>query len=273
MADGESRLIRLSPEADDESASEGFVEHEMTCFSGGTLEIYIEPQEPQPRLLIVGHLPVAQALVHLGKAMSYRVIVVDPELRETKSDQADEVLISLEQLADRINPTTSVVVATHGHFDEEALEVVLRSEAPYVGLVASRRRAAVISARLLERGVTKEELQRLKAPAGLEIRAQRGDEIALSIMAEIVDRRRSTDPGDWLRSLSGRSTSQTSDDDADPLVRAAPATDPVCGMTVEIDGALHRHEHDGVEYFFCCSGCRERFVGQPHDFITTQSGA
>jgi len=181
----------------------------MTCFSGGTLDIYIEPQQPKPRLLVVGNLPVAQALVHLGKAMNYRVIAVDPESDGSALGGADQVLTRLADLRAHTNPLTSVVVATHGNYDEPALAQALASSAPYVGLVASPKRGEAVREQLRRDGVGEEKLRRLQVPAGLDIGARRGDEIALSILAEIVQARRAAEHLTWSSEMDSQMESES----------------------------------------------------------------
>jgi xanthine dehydrogenase accessory factor len=228
----------------------------MTCFSGGTLEIYIEPQFPLPRVLIVGNLPVAQALAQLAKAMSYRVIVVDPD-NQGAGMAGDEIVADLKQIVEKITPFTYVVIASHGQYDELALEQALRSKAPYVALVASKTRSAAVLDYLRGQGLAEEELARLKYPAGLDIQARRGDEIALSIMAEIVQRRRTAEPLEVETLLAGVNLS------ASP----AEAIDPVCGMTVPVEGAEYRTEHNGQTFYFCCEGCKVAFEQNPDQYL------
>ncbi len=256
IGEDSSRLIRLSPEPQGRPASDGIKEVPMTCFSGGTLDIFIEPQQPQPRLLIVGSLPVAQALAHLGKAMSYRVIAFDPGGDGTAMAHADEVLTDLGELPSRVNPMTYVVIATHGHFDEEAASRALGTGAPYIGLVASPKRGEAIRRYLALEGLEKNRLARLKAPAGLDIGARRGDEIALSILAEIIEGRRAAEGLNWPQ------------EDAGSEAEATVAVDPVCRMTVPISGAHHTHQHGDETYYFCCGGCLERFVAEPEAFLS-----
>jgi xanthine dehydrogenase accessory factor len=258
LAEQEPCLIHLSTDPDRHSESrEGLINLPMTCFSGGTLEIYIEPQLPLPRLIVIGNLPVAQALIQLGKAMNYRVIAVDPDNEGAGMSQADEVLIDLEEVVDKITPLSYVVVASHGQYDELALEYALRSSAAYVALVASKSRAATVLDYLKAQGLTKHDLSRLKYPAGLDIQARRGDEIALSIMAEIVQRRRTAETLD-VEALLAR-----------PNLSGGPteAIDPVCGMAVQIEEAEHQTEYNGQPFYFCCEGCKAAFETDPEPYL------
>ncbi len=261
IAGDEARLVRITPEPA-EAAPEGVKEVQMTCFSGGTLDVYVEPQQPRPRLMVIGHLPAAQALAHLGKAMSYRVIAVDPEGGAGMA-HADEVLTDLGAIAAKVNPLTYVVVASHGHFDEEALERVLRTRAPYVGLIASRKRARPILEHLRRQGFGDNDLARVEAPAGLDIGARRGDEIALSIMAEIVQRRRTAEGVEWpaAEPVAGE----------DPDVEPTAAIDPICGMSVRTRDAKHAHEHAGTVFYFCCAGCKAKFAADPEQYLAGEA--
>lgn len=252
LADGEPRLIRLSTDPQKESRA-GLIDLPMTCFSGGTLEIYIEPQLPPTRLMIIGSLPVAQALARLGQAMNYHVVAVDPDTGGAGMAQADEVITDLKKIKDKITALTYIVVASHGHYDELALESALRSKAAYVALVASKTRAAAVLEYLRGQGLTEAELSRLKYPAGLDIQALRGDEIALSIMAEIVQRRRNAEPIELQALL--------------PEPEPAEAIDPVCGMTVLTAGAEHQTEYNGQMFYFCCAGCQESFEQNPEQYL------
>ncbi|HWQ13366.1 MAG TPA: XdhC family protein, partial [Roseiflexaceae bacterium] len=127
LREDRSRLIRISPDPGAQPPREGLVEVPMSCYSGGTLEIFIEPQPPRPRLLVVGGLPVARALAQLGRAMSYHVVVVDPAHAGVRPPYADELLADVAELPARVTPLSYVVVATHGEYDEAALEVMLRA--------------------------------------------------------------------------------------------------------------------------------------------------
>jgi xanthine dehydrogenase accessory factor len=254
----ESRFVRLSPNPLEQPPREGLADVAMTCFSGGTLEIYIEPQQPQPRLIVIGNLPVARALAQLGQAMSYHTIVVDPGHQGEPPAYADELLTDVTAIAAHVSPLTSIVVATHGQYDELALEQALATSAPYIGLVASRKRAEAVREYLGQQGFSAEQLGRITSPAGLDIQARRGDEIALGIMAEIVQRRRSSAELDWVSAPEAA---------AQPELAPATAIDPICGMSVEIASAKHTYEYQGAIYYFCCPGCKTTFRKAPEQYV------
>ncbi|HVO41159.1 MAG TPA: YHS domain-containing protein, partial [Aggregatilineales bacterium] len=235
----------------------------ITCFSGGTLEIYIEPQYPPPRLLVVGTLPAARALVSLGKVMDYDVIVVDAEGQA--ASQADRVLTNLADMTQHIRPETYVVVATHGNFDEAALEHVLKARPRYIGLVASRKRFEAVVEYLRGQGVDEAALKRIKAPAGLDIHAQQGDEIAVSILAEIIQVRRTAPTADDWGSLVTQEMPA-------PAAVSGVAIDPVCRMEVEMATAQYTYDYEGKTYYFCSPGCKTAFSKNPLDYLKAEPG-
>jgi xanthine dehydrogenase accessory factor len=235
----------------------------MTCFSGGTMEIYIEPHQPRPELLVVGNMPIANALVALAKAMGYAISgVAIPHVSEAV-DGADRIADSLEGIDGFITPLTYVVVATHGDHDELAVERALTAGAGYVGLVASPKRSESIRAYLSAKGFSEEDLGRVDAPAGLDIQARLPEEIALSIVARIVQLRRNADTIDWFESKD--SASESGEGGSEPSARTA--IDPICGMTVKLSGALNVYNYKGVDYYFCCGGCLAKFSAEPETYL------
>jgi len=243
LRDGRPRLIGLIGEGRSSlGRTEGIVEHTMTCHSGGTLEVYVEPHLPKPMLVLIGGGPVVEALATLGQATDYSVVVLASEVVSTE----------LEQL--RLTRRASVVVATHADSDEDALRTVLRSGAGYVSLVASRRRADAIVERLARRGVATERLARVKAPAGLDIGAETPNEIAISILAELIQRQRSE------KSLPGQAESTHAP------AALMEAQDPVCGMQVQVATARYRSEVSGQLVYFCCGRCKQAFDEDPEHY-------
>ena len=226
----------------------------MDCASGGTMDIYLEPQLPKPQLLVVGDSPVADTLRALGRVLDYRVTVVAVGAKEESSPNADRVVRDLTQIADLVTPDTYAVVATMGKYDETALIPLAGSHAAYIGLVASRRRAAAVLASLAEQGVGPEARARIVSPAGLDFSAETPEEIAVSILAQIIQVRRTSGPRELPVS------------DAVPASVVRIERDVVCGMNVPSDAPI-RATHDGIAYVFCSEGCRARFLRTPEAFL------
>ncbi len=249
LADGQPRLIRISPSS---SPEEGIVDYTMTCHSGGTLDIYIEPVLPKPNLVILGRSPVAVALAKLGKAIDYTVSVVAPGVERERFPDPDLIQTELDLTQLRIAPQTFLVVSTQGEGDEEALEKALRTSATYVAFVASKVKAAKLQDYLKERGITTDRLSQLRAPAGLDIRAASPEEIAVSILAEIIQVR-------GTRPVTSKAPAQSP-------VLAQEAKDPICGMMVNVAKAKHKSEYLGNLYYFCGASCKQTFDRQPEKY-------
>ncbi|HYT48642.1 MAG TPA: XdhC family protein [Burkholderiales bacterium] len=243
MAEGEPRFLSLSPDAAAESAPRarpGMVALPMTCDSGGTVEIYVEPVLPVPRLFLFGASPAVRCLARIAHAMGYRVDVVHPDADQ--GDFPDAQGVQKTFASETLPRGAHVLVATMGDDDLEVLRSVLAREPAYVGVIASRKRFETLRAELLQRGVPEAALVRVAAPAGLDLGARTPEEIALSVMAQIVQARRKP-------------------------IEATPAeaVDPVCGMTVAVAGARHTASVGGVVYYFCCAGCRSKFLQVKED--------
>jgi len=192
LASGAPRLIRVKPKEDvvEQLDADGVELHKSSCPSGGTVELFIEPMRMAPRCIVCGASPVAASLVALARAMGYRTVVAALADDHDRLPGADSYLDGFD--LETANPAAcdSIVVSTQGKRDREALHAALSTDAGYVAFVGSRRKAATLKAAIREKGVPAEKIGRLKAPAGLDIGAIEPEEIALSIMGEIVSRRR-----------------------------------------------------------------------------------
>ncbi len=281
LADGKSRLIGLSPnpEADRRPGIDIFP---MTCHSGGTVEIYIDPLLPPARLVVFGISPVARALARMAKAMEFAVTAVDPDADRVAFPAADEVLTTLDvgQLRQRPGlhgPHVHAVVATMGQNDEDAITAALALSPFYVGVVSSRTRFTELRQILGERGVDARTLDAVKAPAGLDIGARRPEEIAVSILAEIVQRHEAIGQqqsvGHAAHAPAATGAATTGLPIAVELAASETAIDPVCGMTVKVANAKHVAEHDGRTYYFCAGGCKSRFMANPELYLAAAAGA
>jgi xanthine dehydrogenase accessory factor len=272
LGDGQPRLLRLSKDGPGEGRrADGVIELVMTCHSGGTLEIYVEPHVPSPQLWVVGTTPIAGALARLGGAADWRVTVIDPIADADAFPGADRVHVSADIRGLDPDASPYVVVASQGIWDEEAVGLALSRDASYVGLVASPTRAGVVREWLREETTLEaERIAALRAPAGLDLGAETAEEIALSILAELVQVRRGradfvASPGPaTVAGAAGLPETIT----LEPVVDDIVLEDPVCGMTVDRAHARHLAEHDGVVYAFCSIGCRTRFIKEPVTYLT-----
>ncbi len=196
IRDGNPRLISLQPEdlLDEKGIEAGEIKDGVNfarnmCPSQGTMDIFVEPVTPLPELVIFGASPVAVALASLAGALGFsRTICAEAEdqslhaYAETRIDSFD--------LPHDTATRRFIVVSTQGRGDEAALFAAINAEADYVAFVGSRKKAERLKERLGDKGVPYDKLANLKAPAGLNIEAITPEEIALSILAEIVQRRR-----------------------------------------------------------------------------------
>ena len=229
---GEPLLLRICPEP--EAPQPGRLTVHNPCLSGGTLEIFLQPVIPAPLLVVVGETPIATALAELAESLGYHVERRDP------GDGADVVP----------EDAAAVVVASHGRDEEPVLTAALGAGTPYVGLVASRKRGEAV---LLSLDVDAAARTRVHTPAGLDIGARTPEEVALSILAEVVSERRRP---------SGRPITL----DLEP-VGPATAIDLICGMSVAmVDSSLHL-DHEGTRYWFCGSGCLRAFAADPASYL------
>jgi xanthine dehydrogenase accessory factor len=251
LEEGTPRLLFLGPPEELAARGrDGVVTVPIACQSEGALEVYVEPVLPQPHLVVIGRSPAVGALASMAGVLGWRTVVVDDGGHAEDYPGAGEVVTTLDLQRASVGDRSIVVVATQGHYDEAALEAALATPAPYVGLVASRRRADSVVGYLRDRGVGDERLARVHAPAGLDLGKVAHEEIAVAILAELVRERA-----------------------AGALAAAPPAEiprhealDPVCGMTVDVAGAKYSSTFEGTAYYFCSAGCLQRFEEDPARF-------
>ena len=225
LGDGEARVLMLG-EGD---RRPGVTDVAMACDSEGSMEVFVEPVLPSPHLIVVGSSPMTGTLRRIAEVVGWRAEVV--------TEVGD---------VGRAGERSYVVVATQGHFDEPALEAALATPASYVGLVASQKRASSVLAWLRERGAGEGALARVHAPAGVDLGSTTHEEIAVSIMAELVA---------FKAAGAGAQVVQ--------VVIPPQAVDPVCGMLVDVATAGFVSHHAGEEVYFCAAGCRRAFESDP----------
>jgi xanthine dehydrogenase accessory factor len=201
IADGRPRLVSVQPpdvlqaqghKAGDEQGGIRFAKN--MCPSQGTMDVFVEPVLPRPQIVVAGSSPVAVAIAGLGRRVGFAVTVCVPAAEQAAFAEADQRIEGFALPVDDEGPRF-VVVSTQGRGDEAALQAALAIDAAYVAFVGSRKKAEALRKSLAERGVAPERLARLKAPAGLDLGAITPDEIAISILAEIIAVRRNGERG------------------------------------------------------------------------------
>ncbi len=220
---GETVLLRITPEPEPDQPGKRVVHN--PCLSGGTLEVFLEPSLPPPLVHVVGDSPTAHAVIALGRVLGYAMAPYEGVL---EPDAA------------------ALVVASHGKGEEEPLVAGLQAGVPYVGLVASRRRGEGVLAAMQ---VPDELRAKVHTPAGLDIGAATAEEVALSILAEIVACHPKAVNAAWP-----------------PLAAVRCETDPVCGMEVLVTKDALTAVHEGREVWFCGPACRRSFLAEPDAF-------
>jgi xanthine dehydrogenase accessory factor len=237
IADRQPRLLLLGTPEQFGSVPDGMTVIPIACQSEGALEVYVEPVLASPHLVVIGASPMAQTLRDLASALGWHAEVVD------RADLDDAPL----------DARSVVVVATQGHGDEEAIERAVAARPTYVGLVASRRRGESVLGYLADRGVPQDVLERIRVPAGLDLGHTSHREIAVAVLAELVQ----------LRAAGALAPDGEPGDAATALSAPAEAVDPICGMTLPADRTSRPFEHGGVTYHFCSAGCRSTFERDP----------
>lgn len=245
MASGKAQLIWLGQEADfmGMHVPDGVLTVPMACQSEGALQIYVEPVQSAPQVMIVGRSPMAVTLKQLIEVLNWRVQLVD----------------FADFTTTMVSDTSVVIVATQGHGDEEATEVALPANPVYLGVVASRKRGAAVLAYLNDRGFKQSEIEKIHLPAGLDLGHTTHREMAVSILAELVQMRASG-------ALVQKNTRINL-----PLVQPVEVIDLVCGMTVAADKSNRPFDYEGTTYYFCAPGCRTRFEKDPSSFISQEA--
>lgn len=245
IEDRQPRLILLGAPDQFGEIPDGMMFVQMSCQSEGALQLYIEPVLPSPHLVVVGRSPMAGTLVDLAAVLGWRADMIDG----ADFTSAD------------VDSSSVVVVATQGHGDEEAIEQAVRGRPAFIGLVASRKRGETVLGYLADQGVPRDLLDEVRVPVGLDLGHTSHPEIAVAVLAELVELRAkgTLNPAPEHRHAHERSSH--------PAEALGTAVDLVCGMTVPGDETSRPFEYEGQTYYFCCPGCRTAFEKDPIAYI------
>ncbi len=226
--------------------------YKMTCQSEGTVEVFIDPQVQAPHLIIMGKTMIARAVARLAKVSGYRVTVMGQDADVDSFGDIDSYISTFDFSTIPPNPGPYILIATQGESDEQALEQALRHPSSYIGFIASRKKKEAVWKYLLEHGVAQKTLDIIYSPAGIDIHAKKPEEVAISILAQIIQVK------------SGQSHRPTLEKEK---VLSQYYINPVCGVPVDKNNPKHVIEYRGEKVYFCCDGCKVSFEKEPGKYI------
>ncbi|MCW3036453.1 MAG: hypothetical protein JWM17_1765, partial [Actinobacteria bacterium] len=212
------------------------------------------------------------------KTLGWRTVVVDDRGDPEAHPQADHVITTLDLAAAGVGESSLIVVATQGQYDELAVDKALGTNAAFIGLIASRKRAKAVMDWLRDVDYSDEMLARVKAPAGLDLGSLKHEEIAVGVLAELVQFNAARKPSVMVASSPQETSSEeasvteATETPVSPVPSAgdspADAIDPVCDMLVDVATARFVSEHEGQTYYFCCPACKKKFEAEPAKYLT-----
>jgi xanthine dehydrogenase accessory factor len=317
---GKPRLVLIRPDATLETlqhaADAESIVVPMTCASEGAVDVYLEPHTPAKALLVVGFTPVAQAVAKLGTLLEYDVtrVVTREEMRDLETEQHRLVALQdleshLENLPAEVRSSMAAVVASQGHYDEPTLEPLLKNSVGFVGLLASRKRAVTVRELLELQGLDASLTAQIRNPIGLDLGAKTPAEVAVSILAEIIQDRSSDTPmftnsssydaekhrakvnlassgehgvrlyktdssvGATLVVALASTNAGTEFAIGLPSTKPGFAISPVDHEEIEIATAIHFADLEGERYFFTCPNCKRRFLKNPQSYLNPEVNA
>lgn len=246
---GKAIVLRLSPENISKDKVTYKKEVFLNCESGGTLEFHIEPVLPMTKLIIYGSTPTVYALAKIGSLLNYECYICSPNAEFVKelSDNV-QVLKDYKVFSDQ----SVSVVATQGENDLHALKSAIDSKSSFISMIISNKKASSLFFQLEKEGYSEEDISRVKFPAGMDINASTPEEIAVSILAELINDRNSVD-------LKEQVIAEAKEDKKE--------IDPICKMIVDPKNAADTYKFDDINYYFCCTGCKEKFALEPSSYI------
>lgn len=257
MKRNKARLVKVGHSSSSQN-QEGVMEYKMTCLSEGTVEVFIEPVLPPPHIVVIGKSAIAKALVNLGKVAGYRMTAVASEAKPDTFTGVDELITQINLHQVRIDQFSSIVVATQGEEDEKALEQALQQSCAYIGFIASKKKKTSVFEFLEQQGIDKKKLEAVKSPAGININAKKPEEVAISILAEIIQVQNNLPASvgfskyDETRKEAGKSKFYIN---------------PVCGVPIDVNSPKHIIEYHGEKVYFCCDGCKIKFEQEPEKYM------
>jgi xanthine dehydrogenase accessory factor len=241
-------FIRIAPDAE-VGEYKGIKTYKMTCQSGGTVDVFIEPVLSKPHIIIFGNSAVAKALCQIGCDLNYRISVLVNEDDAELYPGATTICHDLKEIPFSNKRRDFLIICTQGENDRQHLKLALEADSGYIGFVSSRKKAHSLFRELRSEKVGFEDLEKIKTPAGLDIGAKSPEEIALSILAEVISI--------FRKEVKSQSEFQDNTEEKDGIPQVI--VNPVCRLPIQRIDAKYTEEKNGKLMYFCCEGCKKIF--------------
>ncbi|MGB5820593.1 MAG: XdhC family protein [Saonia sp.] len=258
------RRVRISPEGGTRETA-NFKEYVMSCQSEGTVELLIEPIFPQAEIIVVGKSNIARKLVALATTADFKVTAMATDADKALFPSAFEIMDTVDFGGIKHFKNTYIVITTQGENDEQAVSMALQTPASYVGFVSSRKKADRVREYLIGAGINQERVGELKSPVGLDLNAKLASEVAISILADIINhfRNKTATEASTETVVSDSATSGATDAFAEEYY-----INPVCQVPVSKKNPKHIIDYEGEKVYFCCDGCKVSFEKNPSQYMT-----
>jgi xanthine dehydrogenase accessory factor len=258
MRTGTAKLVKIGKSLNN-IKQEGVVEYKMTCQSEGTVEVFIEPIIPKPHIIIIGKTEIAKSLSKLAHYAGYRITGVAHDANLQTFEKVDELITHVSLKDVKTSSETYIIVCTQGEGDEAALIEGLSKERAILGFVTSRKKWVSVTENLIALGNEKKNVESIIAPIGIDINAKKPDEVAISILAEMIQHKNSSDNQSAFQKFETNLAPGAS--------KPVYYTNPVCGVPVDMNNPKHIVEYKGEKVYFCCDGCKVKFDAEPEKYI------
>lgn len=257
MKTGQARLVKIGTSLADNKKQEGVVEYKMTCMSEGTVEIFLEPVLPAQHLVVIGKTVIAKVLVQLAKAAGYRVTAVAPDAKPGTFEKVDELITQMNLQNVKISAASAMVACTQGEDDDQALALMVQQPCFYKGFVASPKKKTALFNNLIAQGADSDKIAAIHSPAGININAKKPGEVAISILAEIIQEQNKVHATGFTQYITTNA--------AKPSPQYY--INPVCGIPVDMNSPKHVVEYNNEKVYFCCDGCKTQFDANPAKYM------
>lgn len=258
------RRIRIAP-SKTKNNSENLIHYTMSCYSEGAVEVLIEPFDSLPEIIVVGKSNIAMKLVEIAAVANFKVTVIAKDPATNQFPTADLIHPELDFKSLKNPQNAYIIIASQGDNDEEKIVKALETSINYVGLISSAKKAKKIRAFLATTQLSPKRIAELRSPVGIDINAKQASEVAISILADIIQHFRNTTPNSCCNTKT-----KTPQEEHSKAFSEEFYINPVCNVPVSKITPKHILEYGGKKVFFCCDGCKISFEKNPELYLPSK---